>query len=259
MFANGKPNTFDWAAAIARNRDALAGIVVTLFAMLEPKIGGSAERISRPLHRAVLRILRPAGSALRRLIAIAARGLVLKPKTRRARPFAPIVKKSGAARLPLFRLFDPRKRFALAPRRQTSPAKNPPRVWSVGGDAGSAFSEDPFEGVFARDPRVAALAMFQPRPPEPPPPRDRSEIDAGRLGRRLLALKLALADIPKQARRLVRQQERRKEIQKTRPTFTSPIRPGRAPGHRQKPEHEVDRVLAECHWLAFDAMKPDTS
>jgi hypothetical protein len=42
-------------------------------------------------------------------------------------------------------------------------------------------------------------------------------------------------------------------------TFTSPLRPGRPPGHRRTPLHEVDRILAECHGLARDALAPDTS
>jgi hypothetical protein len=37
------------------------------------------------------------------------------------------------------------------------------------------------------------------------------------------------------------------------------MRPGRPPGHRQKPSHEVDEVLKECHWLAWEAMRLDTS
>ena len=39
----------------------------------------------------------------------------------------------------------------------------------------------------------------------------------------------------------------------------SPLRPGRPPGHRRKPDHEVDEVLTECHGLAWEALKPDTS
>ena len=37
--------------------------------------------------------------------------------------------------------------------------------------------------------------------------------------------------------------------------------PGQPPGHRRKPAHEIDDVLTECHWLAWEVMrlKPDTS
>ncbi len=40
--------------------------------------------------------------------------------------------------------------------------------------------------------------------------------------------------------------------------FLSPLRPGRPPGYRRKPIHEVDEVLIECDDLAWEAMKPDT-
>jgi len=43
------------------------------------------------------------------------------------------------------------------------------------------------------------------------------------------------------------------------PKFTSPLRPGQPPGHRRKPTHEIDGILTECHWLAWEAMKPNTS
>ena len=29
--------------------------------------------------------------------------------------------------------------------------------------------------------------------------------------------------------------------------------PARPPGHRKKPIHEVDEILTECHWLAWEA------
>ncbi|MDO8352869.1 MAG: hypothetical protein Q7T14_05355, partial [Aestuariivirga sp.] len=82
-------------------------------------------------------------------------------------------------------------------------------------------------------------------------------VNAERLTRRLQALKLALDDLPRQARRMARWRVRR-ENSKT-PTFKSPLRPGPPPGHRRRPIHEVDEILANCHRLAWDAMKPDTS
>ena len=65
--------------AIKRNSEALKGIVAALFAMLGLDGEAMVGRIPRSLHRAVLRVLRPAESAVRRLIIIAARGLVVKP------------------------------------------------------------------------------------------------------------------------------------------------------------------------------------
>ena len=91
--------------------------------------------------------------------------------------------------------------------------------------------------------------------PAPPPPD--GLVGAFRLTRRLQALQLALDDLPRQAKRLVRWQERRKASPS--PKFLSPLRPGHPPGYRRKPIHEVDEVLIECDFLACEAMKPDTS
>jgi hypothetical protein len=82
-------------------------------------------------------------------------------------------------------------------------------------------------------------------------------VGAERLTRRLHALKLALEDLPRQARRLARWRVRRENAQN--PKFKSPLRPGHPPGYRRKPVHQVDAVLAECHGLACYAMEPDSS
>ena len=77
----------DWARAIERNSEALKAIVAALFVMLGSQ---AVARLPRPLHRAVLSVLRPAESAVRRLIVIAARGLVAKPAAARPMPQGPI-------------------------------------------------------------------------------------------------------------------------------------------------------------------------
>jgi hypothetical protein len=82
-------------------------------------------------------------------------------------------------------------------------------------------------------------------------------VSAQRLTRRLQALKLALDDLPRQAKRLARWQLRRKKAPSHK--FLSPLRPGHPPGYRRKPVHEVDDVLIECDDLAWEAMKLDTS
>jgi hypothetical protein len=226
----------DWDLAIKRNSEALIGIVAELFAMLGIAGESTVSRIPQPLHRAVLRLLRPAESALRRLIVIAARGLVVKLAPSRPMPAGKVIGKGGNSR-PAFPLFDPRKSFNR-PRRRTF-ARIGPRIH-----------------VFGYDPRVVAL-FPAPRPVVDPPPPPDGLVDAARLSRRLHALKLALDDLPRQARRLARWRLRREKA--TNPKFRSPLRPGRPPGHRRKPVHEVDEVLIECHGLAFDALKPDTS
>ncbi len=68
----------DWDLAIKRNSKALKGIIEVLFALLGLDGTEAASRIPRSLHSAVLGVLRPAESAVRRLIVIAARNVVVK-------------------------------------------------------------------------------------------------------------------------------------------------------------------------------------
>ena len=226
----------DWDLAIKRNSEALSGIIEALFAVLGLVGEATISRIPPSLHSAVLRLLRPAESAVRRLIVIAARGLVVKLAPSRPMPVGPIGK--GRHSRPSFQLFDPRKNFESLRRRTLT--RNPPRIH-----------------FFGSDPRVAALWPSPQPAPDPAPPPD-GLVNAERLSRRLHALKLALDDLPRQARRLARWRLRR-ETAKITPKFRSPLRPGHPPGYRRKAIHEVDEVLIECHGLAWDAMKPDTS
>ena len=64
----------DWDLAIKRNSEALKGIIEVLFAMLGLAGDVRLERIPSSVYRAVLCVLHPAESAVRRLIVIAARG-----------------------------------------------------------------------------------------------------------------------------------------------------------------------------------------
>ena len=82
-------------------------------------------------------------------------------------------------------------------------------------------------------------------------------VNAHRLIRRLEALEVALADLPRQAKRLVRW--RMREAASENPSFKTPLRPGRPPGSRRRAVHLVDELLSECDWLAFRAAMPDTS
>ncbi|CAN5126544.1 hypothetical protein BH10PSE7_BH10PSE7_40820 [soil metagenome] len=68
----------DWDRAIAINQAALSRIVAALIAMAGLAGGVAEARLPRPVYHAVLRVLRPAESAARRLIVIMARG-ALKP------------------------------------------------------------------------------------------------------------------------------------------------------------------------------------
>ena len=227
----------DWDLAIKRNSKALKSIIEVLFALLGLDGTDAASRISRSLHSAVLGVLRPAESAVRRLIVIAARNVVVKLVP--SRPMAEGLKigKGKGSWPPSFQLFDPLKR--PKPIRVRKFTKLVPRIHFLG-----------------PDPRVAAL-FPAPRPVvEPPPPPD-GRVNATRLHRRLQALKLALDDLPRQAKRLVRLQQRRKAS--PWPKSTTPLRSGHPPGYRRKPIHEVDEVLVACDGLAWEAMKPDTS
>ena len=225
----------DWARAIERNSEALNGIVAALFAMLGLAGDATVSRIPRSVHSAVLRVLRPAESAMRRLIIIAARGLVVKPAPSRPMPTGHMIGKGGGRSRPSFQLFDPRKNFAELRQHRRRPARNPPRIH-----------------FFPYD----TLRPISPPAANPAPPAD-GLVNAERISRRLQVLKLALEDLPRQAKRLARWRVRRENMPS--PKFRSPLRPGRPPGYRRKPVHEVDEVLIECHGLAFDAMKLDTS
>jgi hypothetical protein len=227
----------DWDLAIKRNSKALKGIIEMLFALLGLDGTDAALRIPRSLHSAVLGVLRPAESAMRRLIVIAARGVVVELAPSQPMPAGKVIGKSGGSSLPSFQLFDPRKRFK--PVRAMKFTRLVPRIH-----------------FFPHDPRISAL-FPAPRPVvEPLPPPD-GRVNATRLHRRLQALKLALDDLPRQAKRLARWQLRRKMAPDHK--FLSPLRPGHPPGYRRKPIHEVDEVLIECDGLAWEAMKPDTS
>ena len=227
----------DWDLAIKRNSKALKGIIEVLFALLGLDGTDAASRIPRSLHSAVLSVLRPAESAVRRLIVVAARKVVVKLSPSRPMPAGKVIGKGLGISIPSFQLFDPLKR--AKPIRVMKFTRLEPRIRFID-----------------YDPRICAL-FPTPRPVvEPPPPPD-GLASATRLHRRLQALKLVIDDLPRQARRLVRLQERRKAS--PWPKSTSPLRPGHPPGYRRRPIHEVDEVLVACDWLAWEAMKPDTS
>jgi hypothetical protein len=97
----------DWNAAIEKNREALKGVLAMLVGMaalpvlracgdvgisggggfFDLRACGVAATLPRHLHRAVLRLLRPAEAAARRLIIVAARGIVVALPP--ARPYKP--------------------------------------------------------------------------------------------------------------------------------------------------------------------------
>lgn len=258
--------SIDWNSVIERNRLGLAGIVASLIAMAgwaeRPPLG--AATLPRRLRLTILRLLRPAESAVRRLIIIAARGLVVdappaspgkkaaaKPALAvwqgRAMPVARIAALVAAgvaspdaipARPPAqrmaFLLFDPLKRFGLPTGSRKAPAYCAPRI------------------VF----------LDRPLPPLLSPPHDR--VGAHRLALRLAAIQAALGDIPAEARRLAVAQARATAERALDPgsrrkrRHLPPRRPGLPPGHRRQQTHEVDAILADCDAFAREAGR-DTS
>lgn len=224
----------DWARAVERNRVILTRIVGEIFALLGLAAGGSVERLPHALYVAAERLLRPAESALRRLIVIAARGLVVKPSRKRQRLKRAKRERKKSDRM-LFRLFDTRKTFDFIAIDNLTAV---PLVVHV-----KTYTSNPFNPFDA---------MYQRRGQDIP-----VGTHARQLCRRLAAVAQALESIPHQAQRMARWQQRRNVMAK--PKFTSPLRSGPPPGLRIKPTAEVDFVLRECHALAGDALREDSS
>lgn len=298
----------DWQGAIERNREALKRVLAGLVVLARPEMGRPsthvplqgtgralptmdgpspvvpAPTLPRRLHRAVLRLLRPAESAARRLIIVAARALGRElqaatretsatpaggradPPPRRPAPksaiaalrrlgIAVVVPPGVVAAAPAPRrvsatfalpLCDPPR--SLAPRRRTVPPHAAPRILNVDGAAPH-------------------------RLPPKPPPRDR--VDATRLFQRLAALGAALDDLPGQARRFVRWQARRaralaREQAKApagakaplRCRRLTPLRFGRPPGLRARARASDDEgqdILRDMDWFARHALAPPDS
>jgi hypothetical protein len=232
----------DWALAIERNRLPLLRIVAALFAMIGLGETGVVARVSRPVYRAVLMVLRPAEAAVRRLIVVAARGMVVAPKA--ARPAVSgrmISTRKGQGRVS-FQLFDPRRVLPGDHGRYHAGARGNPRARFI-------------DVVF--DPRIP---LFRPAPAvasDEPDPQEDHTVNAGPLCRRLAAIRTALEDLPRQAQRYARWLAR--PLETRRPRRYASLRTGPPPGLRRRPVHEVDEILAECHWLARHATATDTS
>jgi hypothetical protein len=276
----------DWNAAIERNREALKRVLAMLVAMAglgslssplagedgsarrgkaeplaEPGEGyfsGSRATLPRRLHRAVLSLLRPAEAAARRLIIVAARGLVvaLPPlRPRKPKPTSTVLRNGVGTGIVMPRhLLRQAGLSRPAPRTLALPLFDPLPRWSTRArSAASGF------------PRISIPGLTQPFPVPRAPSRD-DLIDATRLALRLDALGRALDDLPREARRFARWRARR-DAGRVRRLW--PLRPGRPPGGRlsrydpdaprRKNIRDVDEILAHAHALASYALSPDTS
>src|SRR5262245_16708315 len=231
-----------WAEAIESNRKPLLRIVAALIAMIGLGEGGTIERLSWPLYRAVLRVLRPAESAVRRLIVVAAHGIVVKLPPARPAPAGLQISGKNGGRVS-FQLFDRRKRFDRVGGRRRRGHRPEPRI--------HVFN-------FGFDPRIPLFRRSEPAQAAPAPaPEPDNTVSAAPLCRRLAAIKLALEDLPRQARRYARWRARPFEAR--RPRLASTLRPGSPPGLPRKPSHEVHAILTKCHWLAWNVTVPATS
>ena len=231
MFTHSPP---DWPHIIATNRDALKRVLAQLVATLAAYGGLDAARLPRLVHTAITQVLRPAESALRRLIVIAAKDLPPEPAAQRPFPQNRVFATSRSIRSASFQLFDTRKRFTLSPKTYTTLV---PKIWWV----------DP-------RPPLSPLFPLPQRPPEPPPD---TRINALQLCLSLKAMASALDDIQRQAKRLVRLQARR--ARRVPSIALSPLRIGKPPGYSKGTEREIDLILAQCHNLARTVTRPDTS
>ena len=245
----------DWNFAIERNRGALLSIVAGLFALIGLTEGSVIERLSQPLYRTVLARLRAAESAVRRLIIVMARDIVVKPRPKRPRPSRPVntgqvkskTESNGQSRQPSFQLCDPQKRSdAGKVRRRRHKGRNEPRIH-----------------VFGYDPRIPEplRSLFSPPAPAPAPQQEETvqdnTVSARSLCRRLFAIIRALKNMEREAKRYALWRDR--PVEERRPRRERPLRFGWPPGWRIKSTHEVYDILKECHWLVRSLPEPDTS
>jgi hypothetical protein len=291
-YSSGRPQwleeaEMDGSVAIERNWEALKRILVMLVCMAEMGASGrfafssqqegaarnqvQAEKrepspaltLPRHLYRAILRLLRPAEAAARRLIIAAARGIVMAlPRPRKPKP-DPAIRRGPRAFMPT----GPKKRLRPTARTWSlpllDPLRRPFRVHRPHVPAHAA-------------PRISWLDFNARLSPLPPPPSPDDPMDAARLRSRLEALGRALDDLPGQAKRFARWQARRDAefaqggSAAGRSRRISPLRRGRPPGCRlsrydpsvnhPRKIREVDEILAHAHALAVYALEsPDTS
>lgn len=214
----------DWPLVINRNRAALLTIIVALMGVLGLAGGARLTALPHFLYHCALAIIRPAESAVRRLIVIVAHEMALRGI------------KLGAPRRGGLDEF----LFSLRPNVRLEPAI-------------PAFNLiDPLK-IFGRDaPDMDEFGKrFEAQESES---QDRTPIPAAALHARLLALKHALDNLPKQAKRLARWYEQRDvAYAQNLPHRYCPIRPGHPPASKRRRRQDIDEVLHECHTLALYA------
>jgi len=240
-------DTVDWPGAIGKNRAALLRIVAALFVLAGLDEGG-ADSVPRRVWRKILRLLRPAEAAVRRLIVIAARGIEVSPPKPRAEREPTAIERLQAAGL---LVIHEGVNFGLARAPRSEAAAEPlapePRFPMFPlTDSPRRFDTRAWEGLRPFPQDGFALADAD------------EEVSARHLCRRLISLKAVLDDLPGHAKRFARWRARREAGLPCARRF-SPVRLGHPPGHRKKAVHAVDDLLRECHSLALYAQRLDTS
>ena len=215
----------NWTQAITRNRDDLLQLLASVFVTLGLTVGSAVTVLPRHAWLDMLRRVRIGEAVARRLITIAARNLSVTLPERRNMPSCGVPRGKGKP-VPAFVLIDPRRRVGPVEKR-----------------------------VSGFGPNVRYLDEMDVPVPERREVSPDDMLDASRLLARAQALRAALDDIPGQARRLARMMARRAAA--GRPPIR-PMRPGRPPGHRDRPTDALDELLADCQELALMALAPDT-
>ena len=286
----------DWNLAIERNHAALGRIVAMLVAMAglasltSPLAGedgsarrGEAEALAEPgegcfspaptlprhLHRAILRLLRPAESAVRRLVVVMARGLVVTlapPRPRKARPAQPSCASPAAPafisrRAPALQGPPPPCGEGLGvgvrPRARSPcrcSTRSGPFAPGRSGRSRTAFRASRFPASPRRFPSCRAAR---------PRPTIRSTRPALRCAsRRSVPHLTTCPDRPVASPVGGPRGDHKKKQDAGRTRRVWPLRPGRPPGQRpaNRRTHEVHEILHDLHGLAFDVLEhPDTS
>ena len=194
---------------------------------------GAGAVLPRYIRSYIIKLLRPAESAGRRLIVLYSLVHALKVPALAKRASSvlkgPIVA-GDREQPPVFPLRDVRKCF------------DRPTRWR---------GRKPI-------PRLTIIGLTERVVEEIPVILPEDELDAKSLFRRTKALKRVLDDLPKEAKRLMRFEARR-EMAPPGPGRRPALRLGFPPGHRQRRIHEVDEVLAETRLLIRYALKPAPS
>ncbi|MEM0898443.1 MAG: hypothetical protein AAGI92_00650 [Pseudomonadota bacterium] len=238
---------FDWTGAIDKQVRLIGRIIAFLFSAVDVnEVEGIV--IPRRVRDELFAILRPAESALRRLIFVMAMRL--------ERPPQPIVSgvKSKATRRAGTKLANANKINSNSFTVRTRPTTQSFRLRDRRKDFGHLFYDEADEVAL---PVVSGTEQIDNKP-----------VIATNLVKRIVAIKNALDDLPREARRMRKLLHARqrwlvgdeKHTTVSRRIPLPPLRPGLPPGARLRPpkygqirRQETEAILEEADWLARQA------